>query len=604
MIAATGVVGAAWFVVPSLQSDRQRVDAEASLHVERARRLLHQYNARLTYKSMLTDQLTGWGVDVDPEVVSEDLEDEYQRLHESIWEAYQPVDWDRERPARANYGNLARQIGAGLQRQTKFVADNERFLVQALRTVDQALAVNVGSESARTYFEANRLKATILYHHGLAMWTQALARRRDASRYRRELTGLGGNAVAAGSAVGLVEDSGLEDQIGDVESDADDIEAAIDDGRRDLDELEDRIADLEADLADAEVRRDGARREMERLKAAGADPSDRDGADRFRRAFESLGEVFREADREAHALAFGTYSNARIVHDGDLLTGRYVDESGSAAPSVEFGLVHYRDAQRVLAQRIDLQEEALEGLREAIVRLEGMKEVYRATQTVSAEQVASASTFANEIFPELNRVDSEAFTIEEDALDFLDRAAQSARAASGQARQWVSAAVAHTQDLSPEARNRSAFEQRSKLKWMVAHIAAQEADARLAKAWIHYARYRVYSQSATVLAKVAEPLRLQEADAEAERSKAQHAHDVGVAEITQAMSVLEKAHRDSGRHWTIAAQAAGTSYLMALFGHEGYVADAIEAYRSVVRGREDRSDAAKFVSRLTDLEGR
>ncbi|MCH7591471.1 MAG: hypothetical protein IH989_01655 [Planctomycetes bacterium] len=215
-----------------------------------------------------------------------------------------------------------------------------------------------------------------------------------------------------------------------------------------------------------------------------------------------------------------------------------------------------------------------------------------------------ATESAAEAFAELSQIESDAFTIEEEALNLLDRAAGSAKSAAGYTRQWVSEARRKVQTLSPEARSRSAFDQRGKADWVDAFVAAQEADARLAKAWIHYARYRSASQNAATLTKVSQGLQLVDADAQAEADKAQHAHDVGIAEITQAMTVLKRSHGGAGKHWTLTAQAAGTTYLLALFGHEDYVADAIETYRSAVRGRENESFAATFVARLSKLENR
>ena len=58
------------------------------------------------------------------------------------------------------------------------------------------------------------------------------------------------------------------------------------------------------------------------------------------------------------------------------------------------------------------------------------------------------------------------------------------------------------------------------------------------------------------------------------------------------------------KHWTLTAQAAGTTYLLALFGHEDYVTDVIETYRNAVTGRENDGFAATFVARLAKLENR
>ena len=74
--------------------------------------------------------------------------------------------------------------------------------------------------------------------------------------------------------------------------------------------------------------------------------------------------------------------------------------------------------------------------------------------------------------------------------------------------------------------------------------------------------------------------------------------------LPAAMAVLQEAHADADRHWTITAQAGGANYLLSLFGHPSYLDEAIEAYRKAVQGREDSRIAGKFVTRLRQLEGR
>ncbi len=68
--------------------------------------------------------------------------------------------------------------------------------------------------------------------------------------------------------------------------------------------------------------------------------------------------------------------------------------------------------------------------------------------------------------------------------------------------------------------------------------------------------------------------------------------------------MVERAHRDTDRHWTLVAQEAGALYALALFGHAGYEKDAIEAYRNALQGREDESFTEKLVNRLDRLENR
>src|SRR3989304_2378982 len=109
--ATIGACGIAWLFLPSLQASQRKVDAEASLHLERARRLLHQYSADLAYRALVLDQLRDAEVDVDiadPQTLAEDAGDEYQEQHTELWTAFAPNDWKQEPPrsVKPSYGNV------------------------------------------------------------------------------------------------------------------------------------------------------------------------------------------------------------------------------------------------------------------------------------------------------------------------------------------------------------------------------------------------------------------------------------------------------------------------------------------------------------------
>ena len=119
----------------------------------------------------------------------------------------------------------------------------------------------------------------------------------------------------------------------------------------------------------------------------------------------------------------------------------------------------------------------------------------------------------------MTRLESEAFAIEEDALDDLEKAAKTAKLAAGNARSDLSNAGDRLGGVSLEARDKSAFSLRDKERWIGGHILAQVADARLGKAWIHYERYVAHSRNAVVLDKFGEMLQLREADSAMTKEK-------------------------------------------------------------------------------------
>ncbi|MCH8149710.1 MAG: hypothetical protein IH987_17270 [Planctomycetes bacterium] len=268
------------------------------------------------------------------------------------------------------------------------------------------------------------------------------------------------------------------------------------------------------------------------------------------------------------------------------------------------GLGHYRGERDVLAAQIGVLERGLVDHRAAIDRLEGLRRKLQTDGELARRAVPEAVATAVDAFDELNRLESEAFAFEQDALDDLDKAARSAKTAAGNARIDLSTAGDRLSKVSLEARDKSAFSLRDKERWVGGHIAAQVADARLAKAWIYYDRFVAYTRNAVLLDKFGELLELQEADSESERTKAAEAHDAGVDEIAQAMAQLKNAHRDSKKHWTFVALQGAVNHLMAMFGHDDYRADAIASYRNAIAGREDQKSARPFLDRLGRLEGK
>ncbi len=209
---------------------------------------------------------------------------------------------------------------------------------------------------------------------------------------------------------------------------------------------------------------------------------------------------------------------------------------------------------------------------------------------------------ARDLYDELSRLDAEAFSFEDDALSALKKSASSARQAATNAQNWVSQARAQIQSLAPEAKNLSPFHTRTQDGWMAGHIASQEADALLEQARIYLRRYRTQQLDAAILAELAKPLNLREADPQALQEAALQAQTAGVDAVRTAMMRLQKAHREANRHWTIVAQQASANELLTLLGQPGYDKDALTAYRNAIKGRESESFSQPFLARIHQLE--
>jgi hypothetical protein len=137
---------------------------------------------------------------------------------------------------------------------------------------------------------------------------------------------------------------------------------------------------------------------------------------------------------------------------------------------------------------------------------------------------------------------------------------------------------------------------------MGGHITAQAADARMVMAWIHYDRYLTHTYNARIIGTLPDSIRLTDASADDELAMATEARDAGSALTQQASKSLEKAYKDAERHWTLVAQQADATYLLALFGDAAYIDDAIAGYRNAIKGREDRPYVKKIADRLKRLE--
>jgi len=607
LIGAAFITGIGWMALPSLQASQRAVNAEAAVQVERARRLLYKFDPRLVRKSLLLDRLALAGVDIDveePADLAEVAADFYQLQHETAWEAYQPMDWeDPPRKARASYGNIERQMRDALADRAELMDFNDQWLGEALDAVNQALAFQQGDADARSNTEANRLKSVIQFHKGLTAWQRANAKRQEAGRFKRELVDAATRIAEFQVAQAVVEYSEIDDQIQRLFDDEQKVLEAIGKHKNRLARADSKIATLERQLADATKEARAAEDEMARLRDRGVDFTDSDGMATFKKAFMASERAYRDAHRRIQSLQSGDFPRAKIDRSGNFLTGRYVERGSDRNLTVEAGLRHYQGERAVLLARIDVLEGGLTDHRTAISTMEGLRSKLNTDSELAARQVSDAVSAAADAFDEMNRLESEAFAIEEDALDEFEKAAKTAKLAAGNARSDLSNASDRLRGASLEARDKSAFSLRDKERWIGGHILAQVADARLGKAWIHYERYAAYSRNSVMLQKLGEMLQLREADSAIQRTKASEAHDAGVDEIQQAMTQLRHAHRDSKNHWTFVAQQGAVNHLMAMFGHADYRADAIASYRNAVTGREDQESARPFMTQLNRLEG-
>ncbi len=606
LAAAMALSAVVWVVLPSLEAAPQRVEREAGVHIERARRLFHQYNANLGYQALLVETLRDLGVDATaPEELSEDATDVYQEAHTELWESYTPMDWsDSPRQARTNYGNINGQIGSGVRARTQLIADNDALLKDAAFEVDAALAVTAGGVDGRSQAEATRLKAIIEYYQGLSLRLRAGLMRNEAMAYRRELAGVAGLVEALNISQTVLEDSGIDTQLDALTAKVEEKTTTLREQESALKALDKKIADLERRIASAEARRDKARRTLDKIRAKGIDFSDPQGSAAFATQITEQDRVYREAIREMESLRAGSYPYAQIDATGDYVHGRYLENGSPSNLTIEPGLTHYQGARDIAAAELKNARDDIDSLQAGIASLNNMRETIARRQKESRERIVAIQPESAEILDDLTATEDEAAALEADAIAKFTASARTSRNAASLIGSWVSDARGRTQSLPSEKQESSGIYARTKAAWMGGHIAAQGADAELSKAWIYYDQYLAASQNAALFSWLPPELGLTEADAETESEAALEARDNAAEAIAAVHAILERAHRDADRHWTMVAQAAGATYILALLGDESYAADAIDGYREALKGRETEPYVQRLASRLRLLESR
>ena len=597
------VCGLLWMFVPSLQSADRTVESLASRHLETARRLLNQYDPGLSRHGAILSDLRSAEIGYGEGEWSDDVEEEFQTAHESIWAAYQPTDWSSPRPsaAKASYGNMTDLARKGVKSRDDLVKDNERLLKDSLSEIEVALAVSAGDAQGRTHAEANRLKGFIELHLGLAKAQQATILRGPTLGIRRELRALASTARQAAADLSLVADSGVDDLIAEKRKEMADAQARVTEQRTALEQLERKIADLKARISDAEARRATALERMRSLRQQGIKLGSPEAAESFAREMRDADEAYRKADREAQSLTQGDFATARIDASGDYLRGKYVENGSSRNVALNFGLRHYEGEHRVLAAEIRATEGGVAEVDATIAALQAQRDAMVAREATARERAAKARETGKAVFEELDRVESAAFEVEDEALNSLRRAAGTLKQAANYSNQWTNDAREATSSMSPTALERSAFKVRSESGWLSGFAMAESTDALLAAAWIQYARYEAGRRTAAMLADAGDLLG--DIDAKEVQTESDEARQAGLELVKNAMADLEKAHRDTNKHWTLVAQAGNANYLLVLLGDKSYATDALEAYRKSIQGREQEPFAAVIASRIRQLEG-
>lgn len=608
MVVGFFIAGATWFAAPMLAPPARKVADQASLHVERARRILDQYNAQLAYGALVRDRLRSADLDVDMEdtsAIEDEGADTYEEIHKQLWDAFPPTNWGANpRKANPNYGNIVAQAREGVHSRDRLVQENTALLDDALSETTAAINATSGEASGRNYAEAYRLKAVALFHKALSEQLRAAKSRSEAEAVRRQLLVLARNVVTMTSNKTLASDSKIDEHIADVQRTIDEQQSQLSRYENSLAAVDAEIEVLQTGLADASAKADVAFNELQRMQNTGVDFTDPAGATVFTNKVMALADAYGVAVREAHILEFGGYPDAQIDYSGDYIRGRYIQNGSPNNVTMTTGLKQARQKREILATKVRKGNDALTGLRDDLALLQDKKASYQRAEVAAKKKINETMPIAGEAYDKLNQIEAEAFSIEDAALTLLDQSISASKQAATVAGRWASDAGSKLSSIPPAAKNNSAMQARANDQWIPGFINAQIADAQLAKAATFLSRYKESARTASVLATVTDAVELAEVDVDAEKQKSSDARQAGVDAVTKAVNVLERAHRTTGRHWTLVAQEATADEMLVQFGLGDYVADALTAYRNAIKGRENEPFSKPFADRIRQLEGR
>ena len=435
-----------YLAAPLLRGAQAAVNAEVDEHVERARRMLHQYDPSAERLSELLQSLSALDVDVTPSGEKVDrLLEEYRSVLEAAEEtlkararqtrATQDELEDRYRAAggtRAaasqppgfgvNVAAMAAAVRQGLSTRDDLLARNERLVQDALTEISEGLATTVSDAEGAHHPLAQRLKGLLLRFRAAVLQRSAWRTRSRGDDARYALADLLARARQLQIEKGLVEHSRIRRQIDALQRDADALRQQVDDRRTRLAELDETIADLQQRIDSHRKIAEPARRKMETLQDEGANLLAPDGYDAFAVEYARASVDYRNAVAEAHRLEFGTLQNARIDDSGDYILGQFVPADPDRPVVVLRGLAGYRNDRDTLAGELKGLDETLSGVEADAGSLEQLAQGYAAHASEAGAEFDEMRSRAASLYTELEKHLSGADAEVDQALNTLNQA--------------------------------------------------------------------------------------------------------------------------------------------------------------------------------------
>lgn len=543
---------------------------------------------------------------------------------------------DGQSPAAAALPSGSGQAYQQLQAELK---RNMNLLSEALRVVQEAIAMTDGEVSGSDHPAATRLEAALCYHQADLLRREAALQRAmaDEARFQvitdaRQWQELG-NRIQSASR-GLAEAGATDtepsapafaERIASLRTRREAIATAIEEARAEAQRLSAIIPDItaRAKAADAQTRQSQV--EMLALKEAGIDTSDPAALDRFIQAYSAAAQAEREALREATTLEHGALRNARVdTNDDEQISEAPIvavdpatdikPERGRIALESDLAAVEaLAEALQVAAREIDRQIEELtakqDGARQRAANL-ASRQTAIAADAAGAARIALAATI-------------EAHRLEDEALALADgRGQQAASRARRAAEKRINDARTQNAENNPDAPNPrltmiagdgnltgSAMALAGDMAYVIAATQAQRGD--------DLARHEAMLREMQSMAMEVNPSLLPEgmaldqvpaalAQADAARLGVQEARKAAVEAAKLALEAYQEADSPLRQLWVLHTQMASVHYLLANLSTGNEAADhrnrALQQYKRALTGREERPEYPIYQNVMAGLQ--
>jgi hypothetical protein len=564
-IVLVAALGAAVYLLPRSSSDRLAASAQVDEHIQRARRLLLEYDPQLNLESEMRAVL---GVE-DFALAEEPDENKYR---------------------------------AQLTR-------NSKYLKSALDEVNQALAVSVGSVNARQDGAANRLRGMILLEQGLASAQTIAILRGEQVAVRTFLQRRANTLRTLGTEVDVVAASGIDDRIAETQAQLADLEQERATQQQLVSTLQERVERMNRELETTREQSDDVRARMDLLQNRGADLTQPGGVAEFERMYREAADRYRYLALEAQTLEFGSLENAAA---DDPAVSRYEPIIADQGIGYRRGLLHYKqdlDAAQTTLANLTL---ATDLARQSVVEMEGMKNAL-AQRAAAAEAAIAAEV--DEIegggaepteeggeedagagsggeLESLLALDEEIRKLEDECVKKFDEAAQAFKTAAAGVASEMSSVGSAPDPARKEFHYSSVVANQGPIQ---GHIRAQQAEAILRKALLVVGQYQDAQANAAALRALGDFFKEQD-QIGAWEEQAQQSRETAEGFIREAIELLEKAKTEVGNgNWIVAAEIGSAHYMLGLVDVDLAAEQALQWYGLALESREDQPFASEHV---------